>query len=543
MDLAARRWLATRDDGRGWGGRAVRELDGGRRSPSARYAGRWVIGVGCHVRCASLMGLAARLRLATRDDGGSGLVAVFAAWARLAVRDEGGAGSVCIATLRRPGRRRRGKRAVRVVDRRACKRCGRRRDDGRRRARHGRDVGVRRAGVGRRCAARRRGGASRLSHGTLAARARCRAGEGAARARREDPRAVPGARDARSAQRRQADRRRGMGSRSRRAVFRVLRRRGDHALRARAARRRQRRLAGVAPARRALRADRSVELPVPDRCVEGGAGARGGEHGGAETRERDALHRVATRRARDRSRDSGRRAQRDRRSRRPGRRRARGRSRDSQGLLHGRFRKRRLDPPAGRAGDQTRVARTRRQVGERGLRRRRSRRLRREVARRRLRQCGAGLLRAQPDPGGGIRARRARCEVRGGNGAARRRRSARSEDAGRLADLALAPRTRRRLRGGGEGRGRAPALRRRSAAGRPARARRVPDARGLRRRHARDAHRARGDLRPGRRGVAVPRRSRGDRTRQRLDLRRSRVRSGRATRSARCASRARSRPA
>jgi len=56
------------------------------------------------------------------------------------------------------------------------------------------------------------------------------------------------------------------------------------------------------------------------------------------------------------------------------------------------------------------------------------------------------------------------------------------------------------------------------APARTARARLVPHAGGLRRRDAVDAHRAR-EIFGRRRGVAVPRRGRGDRARQRLDLR------------------------
>ncbi len=97
-------------------------------------------------------------------------------------------------------------------------------------------------------------------------------------------------RDPRSAQRGQADRRRRVGDRGRRAVLRVLRGRCHDALGPRPARRRRRPLARAAPTGRPLRADRPVELPVPDRRLEGGARPGGRKHRRAEARERDALH-------------------------------------------------------------------------------------------------------------------------------------------------------------------------------------------------------------------------------------------------------------
>ena len=87
-------------------------------------------------------------------------------------------------------------------------------------------------------AARGRCRGARLPQRALAEGARSRAGAHAACDRGDDPRARKGARDARGAQRRQADRRRELGDRDRGAVLRVLRRRRHRRIRARAARRR-----------------------------------------------------------------------------------------------------------------------------------------------------------------------------------------------------------------------------------------------------------------------------------------------------------------
>ena len=173
-------------------------------------------------------------------------------------------------------------------------------------------------------------------------------------------------------------------------------------------------------------------------------------------------------------------------------------------------------------------------------------RLRRREPRRRDPELGlVDLLRGRPELRGalararrGLDLRRLRGALRRGGEAAQGRRPARRRDAGRLAHLDRAPRPRARLRREGPRGGRGGRARRR---GRRRRGRVLPPDRARRRRELDDG-RAGGDLRPGRDGDPVRGREGRDPDRERRPATACSPRSGRATRRAGTASRARSSP-
>ena len=161
--------------------------------------------------------------------------------------------------------------------------------------------------------------------------------------------------------------------------------------------------------------------------------------------------------------------------------------------------------------DQARDARAGRQVGQRRVRRRRPRGRRRGRAGRRVRQRRPGLLRALADPRRALGARRVHGRAGGGSRGDPGRRPARRGDRDGPADLGRPARDGRVVRAGRRA-GRDPGQRARRPrllvpADRP-----VPG-------RPRRPRGARGDLRPGRRRRAVPRRGRGGRAGQRHDLR------------------------
>ena len=179
------------------------------------------------------------------------------------------------------------------------------------------------------------------------------------------------------------------------------------------------------------RGDRAVELPVPDRLLEGRARAGGGKLASCSSppspRRCRAL-RLARTRARGRS--AGRRASSPARRRQRRRRSARHAPARPQDLLHRLDGRRLAHHAARRARHQTRLARARRQVAEHRLRRRRPRAGRDAIADERLRQRRPGLLRPQP-------------RVRRAAGVRRVRRPLRRRDA-RRSSSAIRPTRRRR---------------------------------------------------------------------------------------------------
>ena len=181
-----------------------------------------------------------------------------------------------------------------------------------------------------------------------------------------------------------------------------------------------------------------------------------------------------------------------------------------------------------------RLARARRQVGERGVRRRRPRRVRREVALVGLRQRGPGLLRALAPVRAAGRLRRVRGAVRRAHRGDRGRRAARrATEMGPLISSGQRQTSLDYLAIGIE-RGSAPRDRRRHPDGDPGRLLHATG--GARRRRQRLARRPGGDLRPGRLHDPVRHRGgsrRGSRTTRRSG---SRARSGRATSAARSGS-------
>src|SRR5205823_1791101 len=200
----------------------------------------------------------------------------------------------------------------------------------------------------------------------------------------------------------------------------------------------------VEGARRRLRPDRPLELPADDDDVEAGARPRRGLHDRAQARLGDTALRAADGRARDRGRLPARDDQRRARPRPSRRRVPRQASRCREGRLHRLDRYRRRDHAARLRRDQAPDPRARREEPEPGLRRR--------GARRRGAELGlVDLLLGRPELRGalaracrGAALRRLRLQVLGARREAQRRRPARSGDAGRLADLARAPRPRPR---------------------------------------------------------------------------------------------------
>ena len=149
------------------------------------------------------------------------------------------------------------------------------------------------------------------------------------------------------------------------------------------------------------RGDRAVEFPADDRHVEARAGAGLRLHHRDEAGRADLAVGAAHRRARARGRPAGGRLQ---RRHRPGprRRRRAGQSpRRRQGHLH-RLARRRPRNHEGRGRQlQARLARARRQVGQRHLRRRRSRSGIEGCGLRHLLQCWPGVLGRLPRAGAG----------------------------------------------------------------------------------------------------------------------------------------------
>ena len=175
---------------------------------------------------------------------------------------------------------------------------------------------------------------------------------------------LAGARDARGAQRRQADRRRARRDRDGRRVLPLLRRGARAPARPHDPGRRRRRHDLPRAARR-RRPDHALELPAGDRLVEGRAGARGGQHGRPQAGRADPADRARARADRARGGAARGRAQRRRRAR-VGLRPAAGRApRRRQDRLHRLDRGRPRDRRRRRADDQAGDARARRQVGER----------------------------------------------------------------------------------------------------------------------------------------------------------------------------------
>ena len=230
-----------------------------------------------------------------------------------------------------------------------------------------------------------------------------------------DPRPPGGTRHAGGPQRRQADLVGARRDRHRRQRLRVLGRGGEQDHR----RDDPDPAAGDRPhaarARRRVRPHHPVELPGGDRQLEDRPRAGVREHRDREAGEPDAAHHAGDRRDPLRVRAPRGDAQRaagpgldhgDRAHRRSARR---------EDLVHGLHRSgREGDADRGRA-HRSRVAGTRRQVGQRGVRRHGSGHVRREVLVVGVRQRGPGLLRAVADVGGASRLRRVRRAVRGGD--------------------------------------------------------------------------------------------------------------------------------
>ena len=204
------------------------------------------------------------------------------------------------------------------------------------------------------------------------------------------------ARRTRMPQHRQAHRRSRVRHHRRRDLLRILRRPRDESRRLRESRSRQCDVAHAERAGRRCRTNYSLELSAADGRVEAGSGDCCWLHLRPQARRADAAHRARIREALRRLRVASGRGQRRHRLRRVLRRSARAASRRQQDCVHRQRRRRQDHREAGRRHGEARDARTRRQVSEHLLRRRRFRSRHRRRALRRLHQSGRSLLCRQP---------------------------------------------------------------------------------------------------------------------------------------------------